>query len=107
MSVQFTNNTEYSKFLTTWVDYAYGINKYEEVEVGPGKEVAIRSTTGEWEIYDYFYDDNISKYHNCGYRRREYIGKFRLEPCVQGNRAWLETDKYEVVFDGSFVLKNR
>ena len=106
-SVQFTNQTDYSIYLSTWVKYADGINKFDEVKVEPGKEVTLTSATGEWDINDYFYDDTISKFHNCGYKRCEYIGKFWLEPCVQGKRAWLETDKYDLLYDAGFVFKNR
>lgn len=106
-TTKFTNKTDYSIYITSWVNYTYGINKYTEVEVEPGKEVMLSSTTGEWEMNDYFYDDNVSRFHNCGYRRCEYIGKFRLEPCFQGKRVWLETDKYEVLYDDGVIFKNR
>jgi hypothetical protein len=104
---QFTNKTDYSIYISSWVNHTYGINKYTEVEVGPGKEVTIYSTTGEWELNDYFYDDNVSRFHNCGYKRCEYIGKFRLEPCVQGKRAWLENDHYDIVYDRGFTFTNK
>ena len=106
-TTKFSNNTDYKIYLSTWIQFTPGLNKNAEFEIEPGKEVTLHSATGEWEINDYFYDDNISKWHNSGYRRREYIGKFRLDPCYQGNRVWLENDKYDVVYDEGFVFKNR
>jgi hypothetical protein len=103
-SVRFVNNTDYTKYLSTWVYYEQGINKYTEIAIDPGVEAVITSATGEWDINDYFYDDNISKFHNCGYKRCEYIGKFRTVPCVQGKFSWIEHDKYDIIYDGKFTL---
>jgi len=103
---KFSNDTDYSIYLSTWIQVMSGLNKYNEIEVEPGKEVTLHSETGEWDLNDYFYDDNISKWHNGGYKRCEYIGKFRIEPCAQGHYSWM--DKNAVIFDGnkfSFIKK--
>jgi hypothetical protein len=98
-TAKFINKTDYKTYLSTWVLHSCGLNKYTEIEVEPGKEVVLTSVTGEWDVNDYFYDDNISRWHNCGYKRCEYNGKFGLIPCINGRYSWMENG-HNVVYDG-------
>jgi hypothetical protein len=76
-----------------------GLNKLVSVLVMPNEECKIRSITGEWFLTTYFNDSKYKKmWADKNMRDICDIGKFRNDPCIQGEYSWLETDLFKVSY---------
>lgn len=86
--IRFQNNTD----LPIIVDGFQG-GRMKEVRVGPGEEVVLYSTVGEWHLDSMFQNDEDRKtWEDQGLQKYHIVGKFRSDPCALGNYSWMEYD---------------
>jgi len=109
-TAQFINTTHLPIELSGLIQVLPGLNKLNSIVVMPNEECTINSITGEWFLTTYF---NESKYKVMWAKNKMEtigsIGKFRKEPCIQGNYSWMDTDIFNIthsnnVFKFSYVI---
>lgn len=109
-SVIFENQTDLPIILETWKPISSGLSSTFDTIIESKEIKTIISSTGEWKLHIMFSDkESISKW-DLYYKTKNlnsskyidpYLGKFRNNPCLMGNYAWLDTNNFEITFDKS------
>jgi hypothetical protein len=87
-NVHFHNNTVLPIMVDGFVSGSLICKK-----VLPGEKLVLHSTVGEWHMNSMFEDYTDSKiWIDKGLKKYTIVGKFRSDPCIQGNYSWMEYD---------------
>lgn len=86
--IYFHNNTDLPLQICRWTT---GSNTLKSTRIGPNKKHLLHSSLGEWHMDSMFGDDaDCELWKAAGLEKHSIIGKFRSEPCIQGNYSWME-----------------
>jgi hypothetical protein len=95
--ITFHNNTDVPIMIDSWKDNSPSLHSHV---VKTKDKVFIHSSVDEWHLHSMFPNaDDRKKWVERGWGKELYIGKFRSEPCIQGQYSWLESDKiFECIY---------
>jgi hypothetical protein len=99
-SPKFINKTNMAVNLETWQSQAFGFEEMVSKLVLPGKKAVIVSSTGEWLLNTYLYDNKLCDiWRAAGYTVGNSVGKFRNIPCASGDYSWMYEKGLDIIFD--------
>ena len=75
------------------------------VLVKSGEKIVLPSSTGEWYLQTYLYEEFADEWREAGFRTGNQIGKFRDKPCASGDYSWMDDNNspFVIIYDN----KNR
>jgi hypothetical protein len=86
--IYFNNTTDLPLQICRWIT---GSNTLKSTRIGPHEKHLLHSSVGEWHIDSMFSEDaDCEIWKNAGLEKYGIIGKFRSDPCIQGNYSWME-----------------
>ncbi|NDA89751.1 MAG: hypothetical protein EBY20_02415 [Alphaproteobacteria bacterium] len=92
--VNFHNSSELPIMVDSWID---GSNSLRCLRVGPQEKLVIHSSVGEWHVNSMLVDEaDYKPWREGALKWYVNLGKFRSDPCVSGDYAWME---WEDIFD--------
>ncbi len=97
MYIHFHNQTDLPIMLSSWVK---GSNILHHIRVAGGEKLLVHSSVGEWHM-DSMLDSNedLKMWKDAGLAKKLILGKFRSDPCFQGNYSWMEYDEpFDCIF---------
>jgi len=102
-SILFYNSTIFPVFVEGWKR-----NQTYEQFVHPNEHCTVYSESGEWYIHKMFCSDNKEALEFWKKMVPEitysYLGKFRSEPCYQGDYSWMEYNMFDAVHDNGMII---
>ena len=106
-SVIFMNDLSLAISIETWQTVSFGHDVLTEQIVLPGEIIIMPSSTGEWLINTYIYNDKIKEqWKNAGYTTVGFdICKFRCKPAIDKQYSWMFHDDFKIVYEnGNAIL---
>ena len=94
-SVVFWNTSDLPLMVDTWIT---GSNRLECLKIHPYEKRVLESSTGEWYLNTILDEEDRKLWIAKGLGKYTTLGKVRLMPCAQGDRAWMESDIFQCVY---------
>lgn len=89
--IHFHNDSDLPIIIDSWVD---GSNVLHCFRIEAREKRILHSSVGEWHINAMFKNvEDREKWEENGLKRFVIIGKFRSNPCAQGDYVWLDYDE--------------
>ena len=104
-SILFVNKTNLPILVEGWRTIDQGLLKLKTVCVEPYEEKIVYSTTKEWYVTTYFYDQEIiKKWKDNDLKTGERIVKFRSVPSYLGEYSWMDVELFDIIYNDNKIL---
>jgi hypothetical protein len=81
----------------TWQHLYFGLSEMKSITIKPGDQTIMSSETGEWFINTFIFDKELcNQWIIAGYTPGKVIGKFRIEPAINGENIWMCDNDFRI-----------
>ena len=104
--VTFINDSDLPVVVEGTHEIMSGLNQLKSTIVMPCETYTVSSITGEWFVTTYFNNMELTNMWKLKNFNNPYeIGKFRKDPCYQGDYSWMDTDKFTITREEGDIFR--
>lgn len=103
-TINFHNKTNLPIMVEGWVRISHYLNSLEGIIIYPNTECMVTSITGEWYMNTMFMEIELSNMWNSAGFFDYTIGKFKSEPCINGNYSWMYNNHFDAIYDNNTIV---
>jgi hypothetical protein len=104
-SILFINKTDLPILVEGWNIVCEGLQELKSVSIDSYEEKTIFSTTNEWNITTYFFDQEmIKKWKENNLKIGNIIGNFSSIPSYSGEYSWVYDELFDIIYDNNKIL---